>query len=238
MHGTSACVVWGARILRVVIVAAALSSASAGAALLTYRWEQSGCQGNACGADISGSWVFDAAAVQRGTATFVAVPQAFPQIDPHEVDSFTFTIGAFSVKGVPFGPLTWTNANAIGGQADRLLGTYQATFSADRRTIAHLSQSTATGLFDSPDTVGFDLAPTNPSISVGVQPTAIFFRENTGSEPQVDGIPVTAQATLTGAWVLENGTPVPEPAVSRLLLAGLFAFAAGVLTRRRKAKPN
>lgn len=237
MQRTSSRVVRCARLSCITAVAAVLWGASADAALLTYRWQQTGCTGDVCSTDISGNWVFDAAAVQRGTATFLAVPEAFPQIDPHEVDSFTFTIGRFSVKGIEFGPLTWTNANAVNGLAVPLLGTYRVTFSADRQRIAGLSQSTASGALADPTATTFERAPRNPSIGITVQPQTIFFQENTGSEPRVDGIPVTPHATLTGSWVLAS--PVPEPRV-----AGLFVVGLGLLALRwgrgswRAAKPN
>lgn len=221
------------QILRICIVAALAWSCHASAALLSYKWVQTACVGPVCSANIEGTWTFEQAAVQRGTATFVSQPSAFPQIDPNEVQSFTFTIGAFVDQGISFGPLTWTNQNAVVRQGG-LVGTYQVTFSADRKHITALSQSDLQGVFNDATSVTFERAPTNPTISIRVKPDSIFFNENTGSEPLVGDVPVTPSATLTGQWSLVSALPIPEPRPVDIL-----AFALGltiaVRTLRRAA---
>ncbi|HZP89049.1 MAG TPA: hypothetical protein VFB54_19720 [Burkholderiales bacterium] len=220
------------------LVLALLWSAGAGAIPITYEWVQSGCDGPApvCAAPMHGEWTFDSAAVERGSATYFALRDTFPNLVPDGVDTFDFIIGPFVYKTISFRD-HWTNADAVYGigRRDNVGGIYQVSFSADRERIAAISQTSVFHSFEDPTGTTFDVAPENPAISVRITPHSIRYAHDTGSEPQVDGIPVTPHATFTGEWrALALPTPIPAADTLSLIVAAAIPL---IETRRRKRQP-
>ena len=210
---------------------------AAQATVVDFEWVQAACSGSACGATVSGTWTFKDEAVTRGSATYFTLRDDYPNYAPDGVETFSFTLGTFVLKGFTFGPITWTNndaADAAGWLGHG--GIYVVSFAADRQSIAAVEQrATPDWPFADPDSTTFERAYNNPSIRIEVGPDAIVYFQNTGSEPRgPDGIPVTPNfTTFTGQWrAVDVPTPIPVP--GSLALVGATLLAAGIQARRAR----